>query len=86
MSASRRWHPKKDVERALRFAEEQGWTVRSSERGHRWGLMVCTHAGPGACKVSIWSTPKNEGNHANRLRQRVRNWPHRKPLGAGGEE
>lgn len=76
-------HPKKDVEQALRFAEEYGWTVTPTASGHRWGEMVCTDDGRDACRVSIWSTPKNPGNHANRLRQRVRNCPHELPPGSG---
>ena len=72
----RRRHPKKEVEQALRHAESQGWTVRPTAGGHRWGEMRCPHSGRGVCRVSIWSTPTNPGNHANRLRQNVRNCPH----------
>ncbi|MCA1704396.1 MAG: hypothetical protein LC808_14500 [Actinobacteria bacterium] len=85
MAPNRRWHPKKDVERALRFAEGRGWTIMPSRGGHAWGVMACDHQGQGACRVSIWSTPKNEGNHANRLRQRVRNCPHQR-LTPGGDQ
>jgi ribosomal protein L33 len=85
MAAERRRHPK-EVERALRFAEENGWTIRRRDRGHSWGVMVCAHQGSNACRVSIWSTPKNPGNHANRLEQRVRNCPHRKASKVGDEE
>jgi hypothetical protein len=81
---SRHRHPKKDVQRALRFAEDHGWTVTPTASGHRWGEMVCGHQGRDACQVSIWSTPKNAGNHANRLRQRVRNCPHQLPGSGGG--
>lgn len=77
-------HPKKDVEQALRFAEEHGWTVTPTASGHRWGEMVCAHEGRDACRVSMWSTPKNPGNHASRLRQRVRNCPHELPSGSEG--
>jgi hypothetical protein len=31
---ARRRHPKKDVEGALRYAEEAGWTVESTVPGH----------------------------------------------------
>jgi hypothetical protein len=81
---SRTRHPKKDVEQALRFAEDNGWTVVPTASGHRWGEMKCLHEGRDACRVSIWSTPKNPGNHANRIRQRVRNCPHQLPSGSGG--
>lgn len=76
MTPGRTKHPKKDVERALTFAEEHGWLVRPTASGHRWGEMTCGYADLDRCRVSIWSTPKNPGNHANRLRQKVRNCPH----------
>jgi hypothetical protein len=69
-------HPKKDVEQALRFAEENGWLVRSTARGYRWGEMICGHAGPDRSRISMLSTPTNPGKHANRLRRKVRNCPH----------
>jgi hypothetical protein len=37
VTPARTKHPKKDVERALRFAELAGWTVRPTSTGHRWG-------------------------------------------------
>ncbi len=30
-------HPKKEVEQALRLAEDHGWMVRPTASGHRWG-------------------------------------------------
>jgi hypothetical protein len=60
--------------------------VTRRSAGHRWGQMVCAHEGPDACRVSIWSTPKSSSNHANQLRQRVRNCPHRPPPGRGGTQ
>lgn len=84
MTPARARHPKKDVEQALRFAEERGWVVRPTASGHRWGEMRCGQEGADACSVSIWSTPKSAGNHANRLRQRVRNCPHQEPPDGGG--
>lgn len=82
--AARTRHPKKDVEQALRFAEDHGWTVVPTTSGHSWGHMRCPHEGQDACQVAIWSTPKNAGNHAKRIRQRVRNCPHQLPPGSGG--
>lgn len=76
----RRRHPEPEVEEALTFAEQHGWTVRDSTTGHKWGDMRCPEASPEAsrdgCLESIWSTPKNPGNHAKRLKARVRNCPH----------
>jgi hypothetical protein len=63
MVPGRERHPKKDVEKALRFGEEAGWVVSVLHRGHRWGTMVCRS---GSCAESVWSTPKNPTNHAKR--------------------
>ncbi len=79
MTPRRAKHPKKDVEEALRFAEENGWLVRPTASGHRWGEMTCGHQDADRCRISIWSTPKNPGNHANHLRRKVRNCPHQTP-------
>jgi hypothetical protein len=68
----RRRHPKKDVEAALRHAELLGWRVAATTSGHRWGIARC---GLG-CSVSIWSTPKNPGNHAKGIRRAVERCPH----------
>jgi hypothetical protein len=80
VTPSRTKHPKKDVEQALRFAEENGWLVRPTASGHRWGEMICGHTDADRCRISIWSTPKNPGNHADRLGRKVRNCPHQPPL------
>lgn len=63
-------HPKKDVEKALQFAEDNRWTVSPKNKtgGHTWGFMICP---TGEDRASIWSTPTNEGNHANQLRRAV---------------
>jgi hypothetical protein len=69
----RRRHPKKEVQEALRDAEDAGWTVTPTSRGYRWGVATC---GEG-CSVSVWSTPKNPGNHAKDVRRAVERCPHR---------
>lgn len=70
-------HPKKEVEAALRQAEENGWRVEVGG-SHACGRMYC----PGNdaecrcgefCITSIWSAPKNPGNHARALRRVVNN-------------
>jgi hypothetical protein len=65
-------HPKADVEKALQYADEHEWTVTRTVAGHRWGKAEC---GSG-CTVSIWSTPKNAGNHAKAIRRAVDRCPH----------
>ncbi|MDQ3758294.1 MAG: hypothetical protein M3394_10645 [Actinomycetota bacterium] len=77
-------HPKKEVEQALRAAEARGWTVVLTPRGHRWGEMRCPYDGAGRCRISIWSTPRNPGNHAHAIGRGVRNCPHWLMRGNGG--
>jgi len=72
----RKRHPKPEVEDTLAFAEASGWTVRDTPAGHKWGDMRCPEASRDGCRESIWSTPKNAGNHAKRLKARVGNCPH----------
>lgn len=70
-------HPKKDVEKALRYAESQGWRVVQGG-SHAWGKMYCPANAADCrcgefCITSIWSTPKSEQNHAAALRRVVDN-------------
>lgn len=65
-------HPKKDIERALKDAEAEGWRVERTASGHRWGVARC---GSG-CSVSVWSTPKNPVNHAKAIARAVKRCPH----------
>lgn len=74
-------HPKKDVEQALEEAEAEGWTVEHTASGHRWGVARCpVGSSPGedrGCSISVWSTPKNPGNHAKAIARAVKRCPHR---------
>lgn len=68
-------HPDKDIEAALRFAEERGWWLRIGG-SHAWGRMYCPYNDKECrcgefCVVSIWSTPRNPANHARALRRVV---------------
>lgn len=70
-------HPKKEVEAALRHAEEQGWRIEVGG-SHAWGKIYCPYKDAECrcgefCIVSVWSTPKNAGNHAKALRRVVDN-------------
>ena len=75
----RRSHAKKEVEAALVYAETRGWLVVPGKgRSHAWGKMFCP-LNQGDCRcgefciTSIWSAPRNAGNHANMLRRVVDN-------------
>ena len=70
-------HPKKDVEEALQHAEAQGWRIEVGG-SHAWGKMYCPYNDAECrcgefCIASIWSTPKNPGNHARQLKRVVDN-------------
>jgi hypothetical protein len=70
-------HPKKDVEKALQYAESQGWRVVQGG-SHAWGKMYCPANAADCrcgefCITSIWSTPKSDQNHAAALRRVVDN-------------
>jgi hypothetical protein len=70
-------HPKKEVEAAVRYAEDSGWRV-SVGGSHAWGKLYCPYndaecRGGRFCIACIWSTPKNPGSHSQLLRRVVDN-------------
>ena len=72
---TRSTHPRKEVEEALRYAEGLGWRVDVGG-SHAWGRVYCPYKEVECrcgefCITSIWSTPKNPGNHARALRRVV---------------
>ncbi|MCW9023321.1 MAG: hypothetical protein OQK73_01445 [Gammaproteobacteria bacterium] len=72
---SRKKHSKQDVENALQYAEENGWRIEVGG-SHAWGKMYCPYNDSGCrcgefCITSIWSTPRNAGNHAKQIRRVV---------------
>ena len=74
---SRKSHPKKEVEEALRYAEENKWRVEFGG-SHAWGKIYCPYKDKECrcgefCIASIWSTPKSAGNHARQIRRVVDN-------------
>ena len=72
----RRRHPKKEIEVALRYAEDHGWAVEPKASGHAWGEIRCSFGAQGGCRVSVWSTPRDAGNHAKHMMRRVDACPH----------
>jgi len=60
-------HPKREVERALRYAEERRCAVDKAGRAsHAWGRL---YAPDGKSIMSVWSTPKSAENHARQIRR-----------------
>ncbi|MFZ4554795.1 MAG: hypothetical protein ACOYN8_00255 [Pseudanabaena sp.] len=74
---TRRSHSKSEIEAALRYAEQNGWRVDVGG-AHAWGKIYCPYNDKECrrgifCITSIWSTPKNAGNHAKQIRRVVDN-------------
>ncbi|NHZ82222.1 hypothetical protein F2P44_23505 [Massilia sp. CCM 8695] len=69
-------HPKKEIEQALKHAEANGWRIKVGA-SHAWGKMYCPDdagcRGGKYCITSVWSTPKNAGQHAGTLKRAVDN-------------
>ena len=70
-------HPNKEIEAALRHAEANGWQIKVGG-SHAWGRIFCPYNNDECrcgefCITSIWSTPKNSGNHARAILRVVNN-------------
>jgi hypothetical protein len=68
-------HPNKEVEAAIRHAEDRGWRVAVGG-SHAWGKLYCPYNDTERrcgefCITSIWSTPKNPVNHSRQLNRVV---------------
>ncbi len=73
-------HPNKEIEAALQYARDRGWTVIKSAKGHCWGMIRSPH-GRGGCQKSIWSTPRRPEDHAKAIRRFVDQCPHPRESG-----
>lgn len=87
---SRRSHPDSDIEDALKYAEKNGWRIDVGG-GHCWGKIYCPYndkecRGGIFCRSSVWSTPRNPGNHAKQIRKVVDNCTTNKNLNHLSEE
>lgn len=76
MPISRSRHPNAAIEKAVQYAEQQGWRVEMS-KGHAWGRLYCPHSTREGCIISVWSTPRVPDNHARHIRKTVDSCPHR---------
>ncbi len=76
---NRKKHSKKEVESVLKYAEEQGWTIKPSKNnGHAWGKILCPKQSDECrcgmhCITSIWSTPKSASSFAIRVKRIIDN-------------
>lgn len=68
-------HPNKDIHIVVQYAKRKGWVVKPAS-GHAWATVRCPQNDRACrcgkfCQMSIWSTPKNPGNFAKRLKKRI---------------
>lgn len=80
---ARRSHPKPEIEAALQYAEQNQWRIEVGG-SHAWGKIYCPYNDKDCrcgtfCIASIWSTPKNPGNHAKQIRRIVDNCSRHNP-------
>src|SRR5436190_18641900 len=74
-------HPKKEIRTALDDAVAAGLEVKdTSAHGHSWGYIFCAKCGQ---RFSVYSTPKNVGNHANQIRRFILRHRHEDLEGLG---
>lgn len=77
----RKKHPNKEIERAVKYAENLGWRyLKSGGSAHAWGRLLCPLSEREGCQMSIWSTPKDADSHAKQIRRSVHSCPHKKNL------
>lgn len=74
--AKRSRHPNKEIEAAIRYVEERGWTCDQAT-GHPRGRLSCPLGARGGCQYSIWSTTRNASAFAARIRRLVDRREHR---------
>jgi hypothetical protein len=68
--AKRPRHKNKDIEAAIKFAEENGWYyVRSGS--HAWGVFRCPTPGALGHEFIVNSTPRSPVGHAKDFRRAV---------------
>jgi hypothetical protein len=78
-------HPDKEIEDAVASAEADGWRV-VPVKGHAWAKLYCARADRDGCKVSVWSTPRNAGDHARDITRAVKRCPHQEKKEENDEE
>ena len=72
MAKERNKHPNKEIEGAIKYAEQNGWTYKDSGKSaHSWGQLLCPLHTREGHTIYIWSTPRNTFNHAQQIRKLV---------------
>lgn len=72
-----RKHPSKHIQGAIDYAKEKGWRViETGKSSHAFCRLYCPEKSRDGCKMSVWSTPRNERGHARQIKRRVDRCPH----------
>lgn len=70
--AARPRHPSKQIEEAISYAEDKGWRVeKAGARAHSWGRLLCPLADESGCIVFVYTTPRDDDNHARKVKRLV---------------
>ena len=70
-------HPSKEIQSVIDYAVDKGWRViETGKSGHAFCRLYCPEQSREGCQLSVWSTPRNEGNHAKQIIRRVDRCPH----------
>ena len=78
-------HPKKEPEAVVRYAVEPGWEVHNGKR-HAKFKLYCKHHDRDGCKIPVWSTPVDAGDHAMSVKRAIDRCPHKDREGGNDEE
>ncbi|AGA28633.1 hypothetical protein Sinac_4444 [Singulisphaera acidiphila DSM 18658] len=68
-------HPKKEIDAAVQYALDRGWSLTMSN-GHAWGKLQCPHHDRDGCTANVYSTPRVPEDHAAHIRKKVDRCPH----------
>jgi len=70
-------HPSGEIEAAIQEAIAMGWTLKGTGKSsHAWGRLYCPERSREGCIISVWSTPRDEANHAGQIIRKVKSCPH----------
>ena len=79
-------HPNKEIAAAVAEAVAAGWRVeKCPPRAHCWAVLYCPAAERGACKLSVYGTPRVPENEARKIRRALRVCPHSGPPNTSGD-
>ena len=70
-------HPSKEIQEAIDYALDNGWRIiESGKSAHAFCRLYCPKESRDGCKLSVWSTPRNDGNHAKQIIKQIDRCPH----------